>query len=187
MAQRVKEPAAIAEFGVTLEGLSKRYGEVEAVRELSLDVPGGRFFSLLAPSGCGKTTTLRMIAGFEEPTTGRILLGGEDMTRTPAHKRPVNTVFQNYALFTHLSVSDNVGFGLRFNPSPSRRSYGESSRRSRSCAWRSWASAGRTSSRAASNSGWRSRAHSCSSPPFSSWTSPSGPWTPSSGERSRSS
>jgi spermidine/putrescine transport system ATP-binding protein len=105
---------AVNEGAVTLDGLCKRYGDVDAVVNLSLDVPGGQFFSLLGPSGCGKTTTLRMLAGFEEPTSGRILIGGADMTRTPAHKRPVNTVFQNYALFTHLTVKDNVGFGLRF-------------------------------------------------------------------------
>jgi spermidine/putrescine transport system ATP-binding protein len=99
---------------VTLDGLSKRYGDVEAVRELTLAIPAGRFYSLLGPSGCGKTTTLRMIAGFEEPSAGQVLIGGVDMTQTPAHKRPVNTVFQSYALFPHLSVRENVGFGLRF-------------------------------------------------------------------------
>ncbi|MGH3030186.1 MAG: ABC transporter ATP-binding protein [Gaiellaceae bacterium] len=104
--------------GVTLEGVSKRFGPVEAVRELTLDVREGEFFSLLGPSGCGKTTTLRLIAGFEEPTTGRILLGGKDVTQTPPHKRPVNTVFQSYALFPHLSVRDNVAFGLRFQNAP---------------------------------------------------------------------
>ena len=99
---------------VTLDGLSKRFGDVEAVRNLSLDIREGEFFSLLGPSGCGKTTTLRLIAGFEEPTTGRIVLGNRDVTETPPHKRPVNTVFQNYALFPHLNVRDNVAFGLRF-------------------------------------------------------------------------
>ena len=99
---------------VTLDGLSKRYGDVEAVSELSLEIPAGRFYSLLGPSGCGKTTTLRMIAGFEEPSAGRVLIGGADVTDTPAHRRPVNTVFQSYALFPHLSVRENVGFGLRF-------------------------------------------------------------------------
>ena len=107
-------PDEVNAGAVTLDGLSKRYGDVEAVRELSLDIPAGRFYSLLGPSGCGKTTTLRMIAGFEEPSAGRVLIGGDDMTETPAHKRPVNTVFQSYALFPHLSVRENVGFGLRF-------------------------------------------------------------------------
>src|SRR5262245_48298490 len=76
-------------------------------------MPGGEFFSMLGPSGCGKTTTLRMIAGFEQPTAGQILLDGEDMAFTPPHKRNVNTVFQSYALFPHLSVRDNVAFGLK--------------------------------------------------------------------------
>jgi spermidine/putrescine transport system ATP-binding protein len=99
---------------VVLERLSKRFGDVEAVRELTLDIGDGEFFSLLGPSGCGKTTTLRLIAGFEEPSDGRIFIGDREVTQTPAHKRPVNTVFQSYALFPHLSVADNVAFGLRF-------------------------------------------------------------------------
>jgi spermidine/putrescine transport system ATP-binding protein len=116
VAQTVKEPAVAGptRAGVTLEDLSKRFGDVEAVRRLDLEVHEGEFFSLLGPSGCGKTTTLRLIAGFEQPTSGRIMLGGRDVTDTPPHKRPVNTVFQNYALFPHLNVRDNVGFGLRF-------------------------------------------------------------------------
>jgi spermidine/putrescine transport system ATP-binding protein len=100
--------------GVVLENLSKRFGDVQALRELTLEIRDGEFFSLLGPSGCGKTTTLRLIAGFEEPTTGRILLGDADVTQSPPHRRPVNTVFQNYALFPHMSVKDNVAFGLRF-------------------------------------------------------------------------
>jgi spermidine/putrescine transport system ATP-binding protein len=99
---------------VVLERLSKRFAEVEAVRDLSLEIGDGEFFSLLGPSGCGKTTTLRLIAGFEEPTAGRIFIGEREVTQMPAHKRPVNTVFQSYALFPHLSVADNVAFGLRF-------------------------------------------------------------------------
>jgi spermidine/putrescine transport system ATP-binding protein len=99
---------------VVLENLSKRFGEVQALRELNLEINDGEFFSLLGPSGCGKTTTLRLIAGFEEPTTGRILLGGTDVTERPPNRRPVNTVFQNYALFPHLSIQDNISFGLSF-------------------------------------------------------------------------
>ena len=98
---------------VTLVDLVKRFGEVAAVAGINVDMPSGEFFSMLGPSGCGKTTTLRMIAGFEQPTEGRILLDGEDMVYTPPHKRNVNTVFQNYALFPHLNVFDNVAFGLR--------------------------------------------------------------------------
>jgi spermidine/putrescine transport system ATP-binding protein len=99
---------------VRLEGLTKRYGAFEAVRGIDLDIPPGEFFSLLGPSGCGKTTTLRMIAGFERPSAGRVLLDGRDVSDTPPNKRNVNTVFQNYALFSHLTVAENVAFGLRF-------------------------------------------------------------------------
>jgi spermidine/putrescine transport system ATP-binding protein len=93
--------------------LKKQFAEVTAVESLDLHIAGGEFFSLLGPSGCGKTTTLRMIAGFEQPSSGRILLDGADVAYTPPHKRNVNTVFQNYALFPHLNVFDNVAFGLR--------------------------------------------------------------------------
>jgi spermidine/putrescine transport system ATP-binding protein len=98
---------------VRLERVSKRFGDLAAVRELDLDVERGEFFTLLGPSGCGKTTTLRMVAGFEEPTEGRVLLDGDDVTGLPAFKRPTNTVFQSYALFPHLSVERNVAFGLQ--------------------------------------------------------------------------
>jgi spermidine/putrescine transport system ATP-binding protein len=103
---------------VELVDLVKRFGDITAVDGISLDISPGEFFSLLGPSGCGKTTTLRMIAGFERPDAGRILLDGRDMAQTPPHKRPVNTVFQSYALFPHLNVRDNVAFGLRFQNVP---------------------------------------------------------------------
>jgi spermidine/putrescine transport system ATP-binding protein len=99
---------------VVLVDLVKRFADVTAVAGINLDMPPGEFFSFLGPSGCGKTTTLRLIAGFERPDEGQILLDGVDMAQTPPHKRNVNTVFQNYALFPHLSVADNVGFGLRY-------------------------------------------------------------------------
>jgi spermidine/putrescine transport system ATP-binding protein len=98
---------------VSLRGLTKVFGGSTVVDHLDLDITSGEFFSLLGPSGCGKTTTLRMIAGFSDPTSGTILVGGEDVTSTPPHKRDVNTVFQSYALFEHLDVRGNVGFGLR--------------------------------------------------------------------------
>jgi len=98
---------------VSLRGLTKVFGGSTVVDALDLDVASGEFFSLLGPSGCGKTTTLRMIAGFSDPTAGTVLVGGEDVTATPPHRRDVNTVFQSYALFEHLDVRGNVAFGLR--------------------------------------------------------------------------
>ncbi len=99
---------------VQLVDLVKRFGDFTAVAGINLDMPSGEFFSLLGPSGCGKTTSLRMIAGFERPSEGQILLDGVDMAQTPPHKRNVNTVFQNYALFPHLTVEENVAFGLKY-------------------------------------------------------------------------
>ena len=99
---------------IEIVSLTKRFGDVAAVDDISLDIPGGEFFSMVGPSGCGKTTTLRMIAGFERPDEGEIRLDGVDMSSTPPHKRNVNTVFQSYALFPHLSVAENVAFGLRY-------------------------------------------------------------------------
>jgi spermidine/putrescine transport system ATP-binding protein len=101
------------EYDIRLIGLTKRFDDVVAVDDLSLDIDRGHFFALLGPSGCGKTTTLRMIGGFEEPTAGRIELGGVDVASLPSYKRDVNTVFQSYALFPHLSIFENVAFGLR--------------------------------------------------------------------------
>ena len=102
-----------AQPSVHIDGVSKRFDDVLAVDELDLDVASGEFFTLLGPSGCGKTTTLRMVAGFEEPSAGRVLIDGDDVAGLPPHKRPTNTVFQSYALFPHLSVGDNVAFGLK--------------------------------------------------------------------------
>jgi spermidine/putrescine transport system ATP-binding protein len=98
---------------VTLDHVVKTFGDVVAVHDADFAIERGEFFSLLGPSGCGKTTTLRMIAGFEQPTAGRILLEGEDVSRIPPYRRNVNTVFQHYALFPHLTVYDNVAFGPR--------------------------------------------------------------------------
>jgi spermidine/putrescine transport system ATP-binding protein len=103
---------------IGLEGVSKRFGGVGAVDDVSLEIAEGEFFSLLGPSGCGKTTTLRMVAGFERPDEGRIVLQGNDVTTVPANKRPVNMVFQQYALFPHMSVYDNVAFGLKVKHVP---------------------------------------------------------------------
>ncbi|MFD5618850.1 ABC transporter ATP-binding protein [Streptomyces yangpuensis] len=98
---------------VRLSGISKHYGTFTAVHPLDLTVPQGSFFALLGASGCGKTTTLRMIAGLEEPSTGTVHLGDREVTHLPPYKRPVNTVFQSYALFPHLSIFENIAFGLR--------------------------------------------------------------------------
>jgi spermidine/putrescine transport system ATP-binding protein len=98
---------------VRLENVTKEFKGMVAVDDLTLELAQGEFFALLGPSGCGKTTTLRMVGGFEQPSSGKIFLGGEDITWTPPYRRDVNTVFQSYALFPHLSVYDNVAFGLR--------------------------------------------------------------------------
>jgi putrescine transport system ATP-binding protein len=96
-----------------IEGVVKKFGGFRAVDALSLDIRAGEFFALLGPSGCGKTTLLRMLAGFETPDDGRILLNGKDIAQVPPHQRPVNMMFQNYALFPHLNVRDNIAFGLK--------------------------------------------------------------------------
>ena len=98
---------------LVLNRISKYYGDFCAVDDLSLTIPDGSFFALLGPSGCGKTTTLRMIAGLEEPTAGTISIGETDITTQKSYRRNVNTVFQNYALFPHLSIFENIAFGLR--------------------------------------------------------------------------
>ena len=100
---------------IQIRNITKRFGKVTAVDNVSLDILSGEFFVLLGPSGCGKTTLLRMIAGFELPTEGQILIDGQDMANVPPNKRPVNMVFQSYAVFPHMSVTDNVGYGLRIS------------------------------------------------------------------------
>jgi len=104
---------SVAAADVRLEGVTKRFDDVVAVNDVSLAVEPGQFFALLGPSGCGKTTTLRMIGGFEEPSAGAIYLGDRDVVGLPPYKRDVNTVFQSYALFPHLSIFENVAFGMR--------------------------------------------------------------------------
>jgi spermidine/putrescine transport system ATP-binding protein len=115
--ERVAAPTenggATAPPDIRLEEVTKKFDDVVAVDNLSLEVPHGSFFALLGPSGCGKTTTLRMIGGFEEPTAGTIFLGDRDVTGLPPYRRDVNTVFQSYALFPHLTIFENVAFGLR--------------------------------------------------------------------------
>jgi spermidine/putrescine transport system ATP-binding protein len=113
MTDSVVAAAARGDRDLRVERVTKRFGDFTAVDDLSLTVPQGSFFALLGPSGCGKTTTLRMVAGLEEPTLGRVFIGDEDITQMRPFKRPVNTVFQSYALFPHLTIFDNVAFGLR--------------------------------------------------------------------------
>src|SRR5881398_3698245 len=98
---------------IRVTGLAKRYGDVVAIADIELTVRAGEFFTLLGPSGSGKTTLLRLIAGFERPDRGRIELGGRDVTRVPPYARDVNTVFQDYALFPHMTVAENIEYGLR--------------------------------------------------------------------------
>jgi spermidine/putrescine transport system ATP-binding protein len=111
----VEPPASVTDAGadLTLTSVTKKFGSFTAVDDLDLVVEQGRFFALLGPSGCGKTTTLRMVAGLEEPTSGTISIAGRDISRLKPYKRPVNTVFQSYALFPHLDIDENVAFGLR--------------------------------------------------------------------------
>jgi spermidine/putrescine transport system ATP-binding protein len=108
-----KSKFAEAGADLALVNVSKRFPGFTAIDDLSLEIPAGSFFALLGPSGCGKTTTLRLVAGLEEPSEGRILIGGKDVTDTKAHQRPVNTVFQSYALFPHMTILENVAFGLK--------------------------------------------------------------------------
>ena len=107
---------------IRFESVSRRFGDVAAVDDVSLDIQEGEFFALLGPSGCGKTTLLRLLAGLEVPSEGRILIDGRDVAADPPNRRPVNMVFQSYAVFPHMSVADNVAYGLRMGgvPAPER-------------------------------------------------------------------
>jgi spermidine/putrescine ABC transporter ATP-binding subunit len=109
---------------IRIEEVSKRYGKVTAVDRVTLEIPRGEFFALLGPSGCGKTTLLRMLAGFEVPSEGRIFIDGVDVSSVPPNKRPVNMVFQSYAVFPHMTVFDNVAYGLKFDNVPKSDQYG---------------------------------------------------------------
>jgi spermidine/putrescine ABC transporter ATP-binding subunit len=109
---------------IRIEDVSKRYGKVTAVDRVTLEIPRGEFFALLGPSGCGKTTLLRMLAGFEVPSEGRIFIDGVDVSNIPPNKRPVNMVFQSYAVFPHMTVFDNVAYGLKFDNVPKSDQYG---------------------------------------------------------------
>jgi spermidine/putrescine transport system ATP-binding protein len=116
----VGEPPELRPAVITIDDVEKRFGSHQAVAGVALEIRDGEFFSLLGPSGSGKTTLLRMIAGFEQPDRGRILIGGRDVTALPPNHRPVNMMFQQYALFPHMSVTENVAFGLRMDRTPKR-------------------------------------------------------------------
>ena len=173
---------------VTLEAVVKRFGDVVAVDGVDLEVREGEFFSMLGPSGSGKTTCLRMIAGFEAPTDGRVLLGGEDVSRLAPYERDVNTVFQDYALFPHMTVEENVEYGLRVKkvPAADRREPGGRCARD-GAARRPSATASRASSRAASASGSRWPGRWSTARRCSCWTSRSARSTSSCARRCRSS
>lgn len=111
-------PAVHPPLAIELEGVVRRFDQVQALAGITMSVRKGEFFSLLGPSGCGKTTLLRVVAGLDVPDAGRVSIGGADMGAVPAHRRPVNTVFQSYALFPHMTVFDNVAFGLRMRGVP---------------------------------------------------------------------
>ena len=172
---------------VQLRSLTKRFDEHLAVDSIDALINAGEFFSLLGPSGCGKTTTLRMIAGFERPTDGEILLDGEDVANTPPHERNVHTVFQNYALFPHLNVYDNIAFGLRRHKVAKDEIRQRVEERSASSSSTGSAAAGRASSPAASSSGSRSPARSFCAPRCCCSTSRSARSTPRSASSSGSS
>ncbi len=110
---------------ITLTSVTKQFGDTRAVDNVSLQIEGGEFFSLLGPSGCGKTTTLRIIGGFVYPTSGKVFINGEPMKQTPPYRRPVNTVFQNYALFPHKTVAQNIAFGLQMKKMPKAKTAAE--------------------------------------------------------------
>ena len=141
---------------ISFENVTKRFGDFTAVDNLSLDIYEREFFALLGASGCGKTTLLRMLAGFEEPTAGRILLDGQDLAGMPPYRRPVNMMFQSYALFPHMTVESNIAFGLKQEGMPKAeidaRVDGDAEAGQ---ARASSPSASRTSSPAASGSAWR--------------------------------
>ena len=157
-------PQASGVPAVRLTGVRRMYGQLAAVDGVDLEIAEGEFFTMLGPSGSGKTTLLRMIAGFERPDAGTVELAGVDVTREPPYARNVNTVFQDYALFPHMNVLENVEYGLRVAPGAPRRSGGAARRRrSRWCGWPGSAAAGRSSCRAGSGSGSRSPARSSTS------------------------
>ena len=111
--QEVTNPMTKSDAYISIQNVNKFFGKFQAIDDISIDINNGEFFSLLGSSGCGKTTLLRMLAGFESPTSGEIYIDGQPMSEVPPHHRPVNMVFQSYAIFPHLNVRDNIAYGLR--------------------------------------------------------------------------
>jgi spermidine/putrescine transport system ATP-binding protein len=165
--------------GLVLEGVGKRYGPVEVLRPLDLEVGPDEFLTILGPSGSGKTTILRLVGGFTDPSSGRISLTGQDITGLPINRRPCHTVFQDYALFPHMTVAENVGYGLLVRGTPRSEAHARIGQVLRSWAWAGSPPATRRSSRAASGSARPLPAPSSSSPSSSCSTSRWAPSTPS--------
>ena len=168
----------MAEYAVELNEVSKHFGPVVAVDRVSLSIQDGEFFSLLGPSGCGKTTTLRLIAGFELPSEGQVLIEKQLMGDTPPYRRPVNTVFQNYALFPHMSIFQNVAFGLEMQKVPQ-----DEIRQRVVAALEMVRLPGMENRKPAqlsgggSNNGWHWPGRWSTVPRYYCWTSPWAPWT----------
>jgi spermidine/putrescine transport system ATP-binding protein len=172
---------------VELRNVTKRFGAVEAVRDVSLDIAAGEFLTLLGPSGCGKTTLLRLLAGFEQPTSGSIWLNGREVTPLPPYRRPVNQVFQSYALFPHLSVRENVAFGLRMQRVPAAETAGRVGEALELVSSRDWTGAIRINSPAGSASASLWPAPSCAGHRSCCWTNRCPRSTPSCARRCSSS
>jgi spermidine/putrescine transport system ATP-binding protein len=145
---------------IELQQVTKRFGEMVAVQSVDLSIAAGEFLTLLGPSGCGKTTILRMISGFETPTSGRVLLEGKDVTSDPPYRRDVNQVFQSYALFPHLSVERNIEFGLKMKRLPRAERRQRVAEAIELVDLAGWSSASRRSFRAVRSSAWRWRGRS---------------------------
>jgi len=174
-----------------IQDLVKDFNGFKAVNSVNLDIAKGEIFALLGSSGCGKSTLLRMLAGFETPTSGRIILNGQDLARLPPYQRPMNMMFQSYALFPHLTVWENIAFGLKREGLPKdliaeRVEAKLKLVHSNWCNWASTRSASRTSSPAGSSSVSRWRAALPSSRSCCCWTSPWARWTRSCAKRRRS-